>query len=374
MRHAPMPHLFLLIGGAILVGMGSCSLHDFLGPYHGVNLLEDHPFPAWTADDGTGTYMVWEEEASVQYDGENAYRLRTCNLLPNGDFEDASDPPTGWAAAGGASVTREIVSPLEGTGSLRVSIPQQNDHVYYPLTSLIGWPYPEGTPLTVRLMYRVEQTISSFPVEYNDTSNPQPDTWCYRVTATDVGTVYHLPPSEDEALFFSVDTSGSPAFLINSLNPIEQAINLEVTLDNVKITRLDAPIWARLSLRASGDTPMELVSGTYRLSFMVRQDPQAGSNNVFPASRIAVRFNTLYDTESGSFVDNGYIHSIPAEPSWDAGWVEVSVEEDLTIFPPANPDDPVVQICISATDPSSPLTMDAGSILVAHPRLELVQE
>lgn len=360
---------------AVILVVGSCSLDDFLAPYHGVNLLAHHPFSAWTADDETGTYMVWQEETTVQYNGENAYRLRTCNLLPNGDFEDASDPPTGWTAAGGASVARETASPLAGTGSLRISISQKTDHAYFPLTSLIGWPYPEDTLLTVRLAYRVEQTISSFPFEYNDITNPKTDTWRYRVTSTEVGTIYHLPFSEDEPLSFSVSTSGDPAFLVNSLsNTLEQVLNLDVTLDDVSITRPDAPIWTRLSLKASGDTPLDLISGTYRFSFLVRQDTEAGTDNVFPSSRIAVRINTCYDPHTDSFLENGYIHSIPAESSWNTGWVEVAVEEHLTISPPASPDHPVLQICISASDSSSPLTMDAGSILLAAPRLELVQE
>ncbi|AEJ60371.1 hypothetical protein Spith_0084 [Spirochaeta thermophila DSM 6578] len=356
---------------ALLVGLSSCSLQDYLAPYEGVNLLESIPFSEWAADDGTGTYMRWEEEPTVQYEGENAYRLRTCNLLSNGDFEDVPSGVSPWSNGGSVGLTREDTTPLNGTGSLKVDISDPStDYAYIDATAVLSDAFAEGSYL-LRFLYQVPG--SNFPVEYNDTVD-SPRRFTTFVSSS--GITNSFPdagdPDNQDNLFQRDPSFTSHRILIGSLSQNSNAAT--ILIDDFKILRFDdPPIRARLSLRASGDTPLDLVSGTYRLSFMVRQDPEAGTDNVFPASRIAVRINTLYDPQTGTFIDNGYIHAVPAEPSWDTGWVEVSVEEHLTISP-TDPDDPVLQICISASDPSSPLTMDAGSILVARPRLELVRD
>ncbi|MEM5947092.1 hypothetical protein WKV44_00885 [Spirochaetia bacterium 38H-sp] len=361
--------LVFILSGIFL----SCQIQDFLSEYRGVNLIENFPFSSanWQADDSTATYMLWEEESSVQYNGVNAYRLRTVNLMSNGDFETGAI--TGWAGTGTAALTDETGSPLRGTHSLKIDLSDNGSNLaYFDMSNLTDAAnYPDSASMSVRFVYKPETVSATIPMEYRA-----------GLTNTDEK-AYGISLSADSniTLVFPSDSSASNGFLWNLgfasqylifNSPASPVTNMVFLIDDVRITRTDAPIWVRLRLRKEGDTPQPLLTGTYRLSFMVRQDT-VSANNVFDASRISVRINTYYDSAVDSFIDNGGIYGINAESSWSSGWQSVSTDIPVVISAESSASDPVMEICISASDPSSVFYMDAGSILVASPSLELIE-
>jgi hypothetical protein len=151
------------------------------------------------------------------------------------------------------------------------------------------------------------------------------------------------------------------------------------TIDNLRFIRSDLKYKTRLRLRQTDVKHPFLPSGSYRLSVFVRQDTEAGSGNVFAASRISLGINQNWvrpngtPAAPGSFIDDTAV-AISADPGW-GNWTEVSVVfRNVQIDPPSTAEDYNIELTISATDSSSAFYRDCGSILISSPALEFLPD
>jgi len=365
-----------LLCSLLLWGFLSCSPTDRFSEYRGVNLLEGISLGDWTPDyneastpapanPGGAAYMLYENAgATTGYGGSEAYRLRTKNLFLNGDFEDGT--PTGWASSGGASfsLTSLPSEAIEGQ-SLKYTIVASTDYIYFPLSSLFDGFLSTTSDQNILYTYKFDLKFpSASTLSFDVNTLPAlDDTHYLQLQKPSIELSYYRYPvdfpksSLIQSIYRSFYTQ-TYYFFLNT--PLSGKGDPQVgILDNIRFIRSDLRYRIRLKLsRNDPNNPnrLPLPSGTYRFSFYVKQDPEAGSANVFPATRI-------------SFGIGSASKAVEA-PSVGSDWTLVQgTFNNLQIDPGSS-----IELWISATDSTNDFYRDCGSILISAPSLEFLPE
>ncbi|MCX7786791.1 MAG: hypothetical protein N2442_03730 [Spirochaetes bacterium] len=367
----------LLIGFFLLLGFLSCSPIDRFSEYRGVNLLEGKSLGDWIPDfneastptpanPGISVYMRYEQVGpTAGYGGSEAYRLRTKNLFPNGDFEGGNT--SGWSSYGSGSTSFSLTSlsseAIQGT-SFKYTIAASTDYIYFPLSSLLDGFLPTSADQTIQYTYRFDLKFPGAPtLSFDVNVNPTSDNSRFVQLQKKGELPYYRYPIDfpesplTQSIFRSSNTEAY-YFFLNT--PLDSKGNAQTgILDNLRFLRSDLQYKIRLVLpRNDPNNPnrLPLPSGKYRFSFYVKQDPEAGSNNVFPASRISFGIGT-----ASKIVDATSIQS---------EWILLEgTFNNLQIDPGSS-----IELWISATDSTNAFYRDCGSILISSPSLEFLPD
>ena len=365
--------LIPLISIAILVGLLACSPIDRFSEYRGVNLLEGKSLGDWIPDfnealtpapanPGGEAYMLYQSAgATAGYGGTEAYRLRTKNLFPNGDFE--SGTVTGWTSSGGASFSLTSLSSeaIQGN-SLKYTVTTSTGYISFPLSSLLDGFLSTTSVQNILYTYRFDLKYpSTQTLSFDVNTLPSPgDPHYIQLPKPSIESSYYRYPVDFpespliQTVYRSSDTQTYYFFLNTPLSG--KGDSQEGILDNIRFIRSDLKYRIRLVLPRNDPARLPLPSGTYRFSFYVKQDPDAGSNNVFPASRI-------------SFGIGSASKAVDATSSW-TDWTQVQgTFNNLQIDPGSS-----IELWISATDSANDFGRDCGSILISAPSLEFLPE
>lgn len=373
---------------AMLLLLSTCKQIDLFPEYRGTNLIENIPLANWVPDQATTTpYMNYEQVTGTGYEppsdhtAAEVYRLEIKNLIPNGDFETGVSPPPGWTLFPGGD-TLEVVNSGSGQisgNTMHFALNDAADRVDYdtrganPVTD----GFLKNASYLIRFNYR---TNGSLVFEFNDTANSI-DWWKFyggdnggtnNITLTNL---LEFPPGELKGSFpeQTVGDNVDYYFSFGSMDSNNSGPQ-EGYIDNVRLIRTDLTYKLRLDLSYQGDTAEPLISGDYRFSIYVKDDPSAGSNNRLTSNRVCIGITgggvasvgTTFD-ESSFSVYRQYYNGLDGE-DW-SNWSKVSVDLVLQI---PNSSSRVMELSICPTDDSQgSLNMDVGSILISSPSLEM---
>lgn len=297
--------------------------------------------------------------ATAGHNGSEAFRLRTKNLFPNGDFEAGS--LTGWQLSGGSgsfSLTTNPGEIIQGT-SLKYNISASTAYIHYPLSNLADG-FLVGTPYTFRFDVKY---INANTLSFDTNSDPSTDaSYFFKLQQPRETKPYYRYPIDfpDSPLLQFVSRTGGQdlSFYLNTALP-DKGDPQQGIIDNIRFLRSDLQYKIRLVLPQTDPTNpnrLSLPSGSYRFSFYVKQDPEAGTNNVFPASRISFGIGNAYKTVDASSIGSD--------------WTKVEgTFNNLQIDPGST-----MELWISATDSTDDFYRDCGSILISSPSLEFLPE
>ncbi len=394
-RSAPRPRAGLLLPSPLIPALllSSLLLSGCAPPggapsdLSGRNLVESVSFADWVLDDASGVYSVFQDESGTYappaaHPGAEVYRLENPNLLPGGDFEALAPPaaPPGWTVVngGGGADTLETVSGAHPRSITGVTVHFLTDHaadrIGFEVTSgatgaVDG--YLQDASYILRYNYR---TQPSFFYEYNDGaasislwnvfSGPDGDTM-----GTSWANVNDFPPAELVGDFPEKTVGADPAYYYTYGTLTAGGKNQEGYIDNFRLIRTDIPLKLRLTLDQTQDFSDQLVSGTYRFSLYVKQDPAAGTANRFAST--AVTLGVGVDGLGGGRVTRYQASSDPA--GWPA-WTRISVEVYASLPDPPDAGDQIVLSVCPSDDTQGALSSDVGSVLIAAPSLEILTE
>jgi hypothetical protein len=349
-----MRYRLIVLGLLFLLEFLSCSSVDRFSEYEGVNLIESVSLAEYTPDfNAASPYMLYESAGFIGPEGQDAFRLRTKNLFPNGDFETGTAPDWVLTTNGSLSI---INSGNNITGqSLRYTTDFSTDYIYYPLSNLTD-NFPAEQSYTFRFNLKYIEAGSTLIFDFN--TNPSTDkTYLLSLQQPQTTKVFYQYSEDfsESSLIQSVYSDGQNRFFfLNTVAEGAEKAPQNGVIDNIRFLRSDLEYKVRIVLDRNSPDRLSLPSGSYRFSFYVMQDPDAGSNNVFPATRISFGIGSARKT-------------LAAEASW-SNWTQVSaVFNNLQIDPGRT-----MELWISATDSSSDAYRDCGSILISAPVLEFL--
>ncbi len=384
----------LLSGSAGLIVfvllLSTCKQSDLFPEYRGTNLISGIALAKWAADQGT-VYMNYEQVSGTGYepptghDSADVYRLEIKNLVPNGDFENSTvgSAPSGWVLyPGGGADTLKIVDSGSGeiydkTMHLKIKTLDRVDfNVRDTVNGAIDG-FSENNSYLVRFNYR---TAGALVFELNDTATSLG--WLKffggenggKINIT-IANLLEYPPAELKGLFPD-ETVGSASAYYFSFGSVDSGNSSpqEGYIDNFRLIRTDLKYRLRLLLSYADDASEPLISGSYRFSVYVKRDPSAGTDNRFTSNRIDLGITGGGVSSNGTGFDessfSSYKQFYDGEDGQDwSDWSQVYV--DLTLQIP-NSSSRAMEVSICPTDDSQgSLYLDAGSILVSVPGLEL---
>ncbi len=381
----------ILAAFAAAIVLASCSSESRFGAYEGVNLVSAYSLGTdWVPDYNTasspsaansgGIYMTYEDSGET-YNGAPAYRLRTVNLFPNGDFEDVTKAGThaDWLNSDATYTSYSVATTdvIQGSYSLTCRISNQSALIYFPLDSLAD-AFPEKIPYTFRfsLAYLDNKSNAAFEINGSTVLSDVQKTLSLANPSGAADTTFTYPDDFTDSPFdnttFRNDAATPLYFYLNTLSVTDARGPQSVSLDKIRFLRSDLGYKIRLKLFRTAAGRLELLSGTYRLSVYVKQDPNAGASNVFPASRISLGINRTYDSVTKTFLDDGS-KGIAATSDW-SGWTQVSATFKNVQVDTYGSAYPCLELTISATDSAGDATRDVGSILISSPSLEFLPD
>ena len=414
-----MKRFVLLVSMLSAIVMTGCDLAPSFSEYAGESflvtdslssegweLMPDYDFTA----DGAGTadefdYMDFTEEVGEAGPagglGGPVYRLEIKNLLDNGDFNVAATTP--WEYYDKVALAAEVAAALpemdcsgnDGVISLvhdsgieeerlliKFSDAFINTDTYvanksyffgYSYTNsfylyyIPGWDYSISSPdLDTGYFYQAEFGGGTYPpaipevidVDEEDNINVN------RFTASD-------SPDNDVLAFAGTTQSG--------------------TIDDFSIVRSpegDFDLKLRLKLYLDHRADLEMISGYYKFSVWVKEDPTAGlgTDNTFHADRVELGING-YDEDNHLNVDDAKVFYKTQDLAdtyatstgtysgdWSSGWVLLEFASNKLIQLPDESTNTVMELTISPSNPGSSDSswnrLSSGSILIADPTLE----
>jgi len=393
------------IVSAMVLAVSGCKLNtDYFSDYRGVNILANSDFSTAKWSLAAPNYMTLQDAGTTGPDGTSrAYRLSVNNLMPNGDFQDSTTNSTwqtelttaGYSTADLIWSSVQDYTPFSAVlPSIMIGIsPTTGSSPAATSATALGWAAINvGEALRLNMKNAVGSTLwptsgsSIFRIWaslYNTSSNTSipivpltssntatsntlatPD-WTLNTTATP--TLYEWTQA-----FTSNATVNEPEVTeFGSLATARSA----VTFQSVRIVPDDKTLVAKLvfSSLKSGSLPLlpGSGSGVYTFSVYVKDDPNAGSNNIFLASAITISVQA--DVNSGSPT---YVKSVTrADGGWSSSWQKVSVSMGFD-FVSQDPTDGTAVLTIAISPTYSALSTaalsgypDAASLLVSEPSL-----
>lgn len=346
--------IWWLVGALSMPLLAGCSLNtDYFSEYRGVNLLGNYGFDAtdssgdaqWTLELGTDTpFMDWSEVTDDSYWPDSstpAYRLEIKNLIPDGDFLEGTYGSY-WTASGGGAAS-ESGGTLVWTASVASDTLTLNLSDAIQATSSSAW-----TTLNYRTKFDYTKDSTTLNVTLDGASMD--------VTDSTSGTF--------SGVFAVSDTDDTPELVIGG------STATSATLSNVRVVPDNSSLWVMASLDSLSSGTLKLLpgskSGMYTFSVEVRDDPDAGSDNIMQPSGLAVKLNAKVASGSGSPSPTVF-----ARPSggW-TGWTTLKVNFGFD-FVSSDADldgDPALEIRLSPTYQGTG-SVDAGSLYIANPKL-----
>ncbi len=401
--------LVIILASAFFAAAGSCSL--VWSDYIGVNLIADRGFNSWNADREEAYYMNFEhpEEASaLVIDGlpagtteDAVYRLEIPNLMPNGDFEasntttdadtgTAGIQPQNWSENGGAidpatSYYYEIFDSDGSPEKASSSLAMYGNTFYFTTTKEEQIPYDLSTiadGFIADATYAVRFDLSSTYAtnyEYNDgvsdSYNATP--WIFEKSETyDIRT---FPPPLLDPQFTAA--AGGGYFSIGLLDDSTAESLQSGYIDNIRIVRSDIRSCAYILVPTEGEgsTSPKLLDGTYSFSVYVRKDPTNTTgtdpvNNRMPVTAVSIcaGYRVGENGETIPFSSPAVFTAADYEDGW-AAWTNVTTYVDLKLSQIYGDGTAYLELMITPTDTSAAgAARDAGSVLIAAPRLEFL--
>ena len=401
----------IFLGLAVLffaaLGLSTCKQIDLFPEYRGTNLLDDISFTSWVPDQTT-PYMNYEQvsgtgyEPPIDHPSAEVYRLEIKNLIPNGDFEAstvlaapaATAAPAGWTLVngGGNPDTLEVIDSgnlginggvaggLIDNKTVHFAMDNAADRVDFDLRDAANGTvdgFLKNASYLARFNYRTDGALI---FEFNDTVISL-DWWKFfggengGKTNIKLANLLEFPPGELKGSFPET-TVGDAADYYSTFGSLVTANSgpQKGYIDNVRLIRTDLMYKLRITLSYMDDTTEPLISGYYRFSVYVKSDPDAGSNNRFASDRVCIGITGGGVSSGGTGFDessfSSYAQYYDGQDGEDfSNWSEISV--DLALQVP-NSSSRVMELSICPTDDSQgTLAMNAGSILISSPRLEM---
>ncbi len=383
----------------ILFSLFACNNGNLFPEYENTNLLstteKSLSSDQWQADQSSA-YMNYEAVSGTGYEppeghsDATVYRLEIKNLIPNGDFETSTvgSAPNGWSATngGGAADTLEVIDSgnIINDKTMHFKVDNAADLIIYHLRDSnygVSDGLLEGASYLIRYDYR---TGGQLFFEYNDTISSL-YFWSFYggpngEKPSSLSNIIEFPPAHLYGDFpdIAVGSASDYNYVFGSLNSSNSGPQ-EGYIDNVRLVRTDITYKLRLRL-STNDTVHPLVSGTYRFSLYIKNDPSAGTDNRFQTDRITIgiqgggiggeeqtfddssysKFETYYNGENGS--------------DW-SNWTEIHVDCFVQIPENISNSDKILELTVCPTDDQQgPLNLDVGSILISSPSLTMSPE
>lgn len=410
--------------GGILI---SCPTGVDWSDYEGVNLIADRPLGATDADGASLWYFADGLEAGttngttdtvapvdfVTFESVDAavygtlpegvetpvYRYEVRNLLPKGDFEAADDTDIGADPPGTALWIEEVpdggtftidgsTRQLSGSGTLSIDTEDARERIYIDLDQHLIGGFPENVGFAFNLDFQSGAEVFGMVLENGTGSGGGSETNSWSIVrgeASDVttfsfpGTFTDDPAGTGWVNIMQKDTSVSGATQLAIGGPrVPDPRIIEAWIDRFTIVRNDQSHYLRVSVpyRTAG-RPEILAGGSYVVSLWVAPDPTAGDDNRIPARALSagLDLSTNGDTgDRGAPVVTRVAATDHQRVDGISGWTELEFAVDSVV--PALADDApgdliafdvVIEIGNSYLGSEG---RDAGSILIAAPRLE----
>lgn len=364
---------------AVVLVLSACpSGTDYFADFRNVNFTDQTAFSDWVVDYGAaGTqsfnYITLTDAGQIAGSAApegltstaSVYSLEIPNLLPNGDF---ADPLGGGIWSTNTGTFGISTSTLYGQGLTYniISI----EYIALDLTtlsdSLSGSEY--------HLSMSVGSENASYLFEHSDLSSDLKRKWEIGPQGSGAENWWQFPDSQNWG-YLVIDSIANQYFTIGSAIS-DPGISQDGILDNVNIARdIDAKYQLILSRKPKDDPAPELVTGKYRASVWIKQDPSVDDATAGKNRYHAAAFTLgVSDISGGPF--NGVSHttvSFRAIDSW-ADWTRISVEFELQL--PQLGQDAVPEnenaILLFMIPGDRFGTPKAGSLLVAQPELEFI--
>lgn len=410
--------------------LAGCKLNtDYFGEYRGLNLLKDYDFDDVEADGATpkwqlatsDAFMTWERigvsgdprdaaTPTVGPDGVSpVYRLEIKNLIPNGDFEDATVTADGqttlpafWSMENFSSVpkTSTVVfgsAPKpEGPDGLSGSISGRSlgwaatdsgDQLRLNLRNAALSLHPEAWSATTyrlhcQLINVKDQKTDIAVFLYNQSGTPLLSIPGGGLLAGGNGDWTILTTLADEKTADNASVFPLTNFLVANTNapdtqPKEGQIVAfgrqdgtdAIVLDNVRLVpdNQTLGVQTRFPRLDSGAAPLlpGTKPGMYVFTIWLRNDPTAGTLNRFEPVDVAIRLKGTVKTGT-AFTSAPGLRPVGGWPEWTKltfkmGFDFVNLNSELN-------GQPALEITLSPTSGNIGES-DVGSLLVSQPEL-----
>ncbi len=345
--------LFLLI----LPLLVSCPIEDPFASLEGTNLLSDNEqaFTGWAVEYGKTVsydYMTFNDSTEAGPDSDSTVkRLEIVNLVPNGDFENALSA-TAWVDVGGGSGT------ISADGHLNYNLPNTVDRVDFKLTDSSDG-LSDGLPAnsTYLIHFNLLSATATSIFEYQNDS-PQP----WTCSVSDTTKVYLFPDYFIDSFDSTFQPGGTNIFSIGTTSTGDVSSGY---IDNLRINRTDITPNLGISVPVESDGRDNLLSGTYRFTVYVKNDPAV---TPVTANRMAADFVSISilspDEASVMYSNTGVFESSSAWDDWTACSVTAFIQiDDAATY--------AFRLLISPSNNSGAYyKRDVGSILLAAPVIE----
>ena len=338
----------------ILPLLVSCPIEDPFAALEGVNLLstDEQAFTGWAVDYSSEVsfdYLTFNSStAAGPATGDTVKRIELVNLVPNGDFEAAVSSE--WDSDG------TVVTYNAASNYLSYSF-TNNERVYYNMNDA-GKGLLDG--LVDGAGYIIHFDVSSINpgTSYFEFSSPV-QTWKISIEKAD--TVYYFPADFYGDVGYSFSASGSTQ--IFSIGNTTDGGAMTGYIDNLRISRTDIDSFLSISVPVSSDGREDLLSGIYRFTVYVKNDPDVTPTT---ANRMPAEYLTLsIESPDDASVSNISFQSFGED--W-SDWTACSVTGQIQID---DGSESALVLQISPTDTVSSLyKRTLGSLLISSPILE----
>jgi len=345
-----MKYRLILTTLLVVLSLSSCPMGTSFSDLEGINLLstDEQAFTGWVIDYSKTVsydYLTFENSAEAGPAGApSVHRMEIVNLVPNGDFFDGSTLAD-WVPTGAA--------PSISGGRLIYNIATGDSIVYNIGTEIFDSLISDGI-YNIRFNF-ISNTTGSSGFQYSSPVTAWP------LSVTNTSLIYQFP----EDFSSDADNSFTPHLTTNEFQ-IGTGETMSGSLDNFRIARTDIESCIFINIPVTSVDRPDLVSGTYRFTVYVKNDPGATTTpvqNRMPASSVCLG---IYSSENASVSSKNEV-SYGASSAW-LDWTPYSVTGHIQIDEGA---ETALRLRISPTDTlRGSYGRDVGSLLISAPSLE----
>lgn len=361
----------------IIIVLSSCPfLEDKFEPYRGTNLIAGADYSTAVPDGAADVYLSFAPAAET-YNGSQAYVLTYNNLFPDGMFESGI---TNWTGTNTTPAYQTSDPNLINGGTMVVDIAVNNALVQADLHTLTD--SLENGTYNVKFLYRADSTIRC---QVN--ADPSYSSWSSgggdggSIDSPSFDNLNSFPPPDE-----FLEGAGSTVFAItnaagtNQFNfGLDKGSNSQIAdtfkayIDDFRIVRTDQYYFLQYDIAGTHSAALPLVSGMYRFSLYIKNNPAAGSNNVFDSNSITMQLTAINKDLAPATARTVFHEKAGGWDSWTKVYVDMTVELSEE-YPPegsASPA-PLFQLSVSPVDfVNGGEAVTAGSLLVSSPSFEL---